>query len=123
MRRTIYILAALSLAIVTLASCQKKFVTAIDLAVDYSDEAGGLVLTKSVADTCYIHITSNTAWKASLSFPSADDLWCSLGQSAGEGSAWIELASKANESGNERTAVLRVESASKNVEFTITQPK
>lgn len=105
-----------------LSSCQKEFETSIDLAVDYSDEMGGLVLTKKTADICYIHVTSNTSWKACLTFPEQQAEWCSLEQTEGQGIAWIPLAYQANETEMERTAVFRIETSSKAIEFNITQP-
>ena len=122
MRKTITILLTLGLVFV-LASCQEKFVTAMDLAVDYSDATGGMVLTKNTADTCYIHVTSNMDWKACLTFPQEDQQWCRLDKNEGHGIAWIPLIYQANESGIERTAVFNIETSSKSVKFTISQPK
>lgn len=122
MRKTITILLAIGLVFV-LASCQKKFVTSIDLAVDYSDETGGLVLTKNTADTCYIHVTSNMDWKAGLTFPQDEQQWCRLDKKEGHGIDWIPLIYQANESGVERTAVFNIETSSKSIKFTISQPK
>lgn len=122
MRKTVTILLALGL-VFALASCQEKFVTAIDLAVDYSDETGGMVLTKNTADICYIHVTSNTDWKAGLTFPQGDQQWCHLDRKEGHGTDWIPLAYQANETGIERTVVFNIETSSKAMKFTISQPK
>lgn len=123
MRKTITILLmTVGLAFV-LASCQKKFVTSIDLAVDYSDETGGMVLTKNTADSCYIHVTSNTDWKASLTFSQEEQQWCRLEQKEGHGSAWIPFIYQANESGAERAVIFNIETSSKAIKFTISQPK
>ena len=122
MRKTITILLAIGLAF-GLVSCQKKFVTSIDLAVDYSDETGGMVLTKNTADTCYIHVTSNTDWKAGLTFSQEGEPWCRLDKKEGHGSAWIPFIYQANESGAERAVIFNIETSSKAIKFTISQPK
>lgn len=122
MKKIIKIFALIAILLVPF-SCSEKYVTTVDLAVDYSDDLGGLVLKKNTADTCYIHVTSNTDWSAGLTFSEQTPAWCELTETQGSGIAWIPLIYQANESGAERTAIFNISISSKTLKFTITQPK
>lgn len=111
-----------SLVMLALSPACSRFTPSIDLAVDYSDELGGMMLLSSLEGECIIHIVSNTSWKAGLRFDTGQVQWFTLEQTSGTGDAWIRCNYQANPDAVDRMVVFHIETASSAREFTITQP-
>lgn len=131
MKRLIIILMT-AVALFSLSSCEKPYQTTLDLAVDYSDEYGGLVFKNAKLADCYIMVTSNTSWTATVT----EEKWCGFipkGQASltenrtykheGNGTEYIRFSINENYSPAQRQVKFTVTSSTGKVkEFTITQP-
>lgn len=131
MKRLIISLMAAA-ALLSVSSCEKPYETTVELAVDYSDEHGGLVFKNAKLADCYIMVTSNTSWTATVT----EERWCGFipkGQKSltdnrtyrheGEGIEYIRFSINENYSPVPRSVKFTVTSSTGKVkEFTINQP-
>lgn len=126
------IIITMTMAFLAVSSCRKPYESTIDLAVDYSDDHGGLVFKNAKLCDCYILVTSNTSWTASI----PEEKWCGFipkGQLSlsdnrtytynGTGKEYIRFSVNENYSPMDRHVKFTVKSADGKVkEFTIHQP-
>lgn len=129
MKRLIILLMA---ALLSAISCEKPYQTTVELAVDYSDEHGGLVFKNAKLGDCYIMVTSNTSWTATIT----EEKWCGFipkGQVSltdnrtyryeGNGTEYIRFSINENYSPASRQVKFTVTSSTGMIkEFTIIQP-
>lgn len=120
-----------ALALLCSNSCDKPYETTIDLAVDYSDEYGGLKFKNAKTGYSYILVTSNSSWTAKVT----EEKWCgfipkdqvSLYDNrthtvSGSGTQYLKFSVNENYSPAPRTVKFTVTGSGKTIEFTIFQP-
>lgn len=100
----------------SIVSCQKPYVTSIDLGVNHET----IALPSFEAGHCFITVYSNGSWTIQLS-PSVS--WARLGQSSGEGIDYVRFDFEENLSGEDRSVNVVVEGQGKKCTIVVTQPK
>ena len=116
MRKSAILLITIFCAIAGLVSCQEKFVTSIDLAVDNLQ----LDLPSSDAGYFNLHIQSNRAW--TIAVESAKD-WLHPQQTSGHGTAYPRFTYDSYIGGVDREAVIIISCDVKTLQIKVVQPK
>ncbi|MBQ7709184.1 MAG: BACON domain-containing protein [Bacteroidales bacterium] len=104
------------LVLLSLAACQKPYVTQIDLGVNHE----AIDLPSFEQGHCFITVFSNGSWTIGLESPSD---WARLGQSSGEGIAYVRFDYDENLTGEDRSVTVLVSGMGKECKIVVTQPK
>ena len=112
-------------------SCQKPYETTVGLAVDYSDNYGGMVFPNSKSQYAFIFVTSNSDWTASVT----QESWCGFTPKdqesltanrfysySGHGKEYIKFTINENYTSSPRAVTFTVTGSGKTLSFTIHQP-